>query len=72
MISTFARSIYYNVKKNRPLNPPESYISKAYITNENVFDFGPLLIGKNAEKRNEPDVIKINSTTLRISNLGKF
>ena len=56
MISTYSKNIYYNVKKNRPMNPPDSYISKAFITSENVFDFGPLLIGKNPEKRNTKEL----------------
>jgi hydrocephalus-inducing protein len=30
------------------------------------------LIGKNPEKRNEVDMKKVNSTTLRISNTGKY
>ena len=72
MLSTYSKNIYYNVKKSRPHNPPDSYISKAFITNENVFDFGPLLIGKNPENRNNKDMIKINSTSFRFSNLGKF
>ena len=72
MISTYSKNIYYNVKKSRPLNPPESYISKAFITSENIFDFGPLCIGKDPTKRNEADLKKVNSTTIRLSNLGKF
>jgi hydrocephalus-inducing protein len=31
-----------------------------------------LLIGKNPEKRNDADIKKMNSTTFRISNNGKF
>lgn len=37
-----------------------------------MFDFGPLLVGKNPEKRNDPDIKRINSSTFRISNQGKF
>jgi len=33
-----------------------------YVVSENVFDFGPLLIGKDAEKREEEVVKKVNGT----------
>ncbi|EGR28756.1 hypothetical protein IMG5_169530, partial [Ichthyophthirius multifiliis] len=69
-ISQLSKNIYWQIKKNRPPNPPESYLQKYYIQNENIFDFGPLLIGKNPEKRNE--IRNINSCTFRISNQGKF
>ncbi len=62
------RNIYFNIKKSRPNNPPDSYVSKSYITTENVFEFGPLLIGKDPENRTQPDMIKINSSLLRINN----
>lgn len=42
------------------------------MQNENVFDFGPLLISKNPDKRNEPEIRKVNSYTFRITNSGKF
>lgn len=57
----------------RPSNPPESYVQKIFIVNEGLFDFGPLLIGKDAEKRNEDERIKkANSYEFRISNSGKY
>lgn len=71
-ISTLPKQIYWNVKKSRPNKAPESYLSKVYISQEKMFDFGPLLIGKNPEKRQDPEVKRINSTTFRISNQGKF
>lgn len=37
-----------------------------------MFEFGPLLIGKNPDKRTDPDVRKVNSTTFRIANNGKY
>lgn len=40
---------------------------------ENVFDFGPLLIGKDPEKRHNDEIIKrVNSSFLQISNNGKY
>lgn len=71
-ISTLSKNLYWQVKKSRPAQAPESYLQKCYVTNEGVFDFGPLLIGKNADRRNEPEVRKVNSVTFRISNHGKF
>ncbi|EGR29178.1 hypothetical protein IMG5_161280 [Ichthyophthirius multifiliis] len=71
-ISNLSKNIYWQIKKNRPLNSPESYLSKVFVQSENVFDFGPLLIGKNPEKKIDPDIRKINSTTFRISNHGKY
>lgn len=42
-------------KKSRPANPPDSYLSKVWIINEGLFDFGPILVGKDPEKRNSDD-----------------
>lgn len=43
------------------------------MVSENVFDFGPLLIGKDPEKRQNDDLIKkVNSSTFQISNNGKY
>lgn len=41
------KNIFSSIKKSRPLTLPESLIYKSFIQSENVFDFGPLLIGKN-------------------------
>lgn len=71
-ISTFAKSIYWSVKKNRPAQPPDSYLSKVYVNSEGIFDFGPLLVGKNPANRSTPAVKAMNSTTFRITNQGKF
>lgn len=61
-------------KKSRPLHPPESYLSKVFVMNEGLFDFGPILIGKDAEKRHSDDNrIKVaNSAKLRITNNGSY
>lgn len=49
-------------KKLRPAQPPESYLQKCFIVNENVFDFGPLLINKDPEKRHTDETVKkVNS-----------
>lgn len=50
-------------KKSRPALAPDSYLQKCFVVSENVFDFGPLLIGKDAEKRhNDEAVKKVNSS----------
>ena len=60
-------------KKSRPTNPPESYVQKNYIVSENVFEFGPLLIGKDSEKRNSDETLKkVNSFVFQITNNGKY
>ena len=33
-VSNLPKNLYWSVKKNRPPNPPESYLSKCYISNE--------------------------------------
>eukprot|EP00825_Cyclidium_porcatum_P002075 TRINITY_DN1095_c0_g1_i4.p1 TRINITY_DN1095_c0_g1~~TRINITY_DN1095_c0_g1_i4.p1 ORF type:complete len:1802 (-),score=468.45 TRINITY_DN1095_c0_g1_i4:3309-8714(-) len=71
-VSQHAKNLYWQVKKSRPPLPPESYLQKCFVQNENVFDFGPLLISKNPDKRNEPEIRKVNSYTFRITNSGKF
>lgn len=50
-------------KKSRPSQAPESYLSKCYVVSESLFDFGPLLIGKDPEKRNSDETVKkVNSS----------
>ena len=39
---------------------------------ENVFDFGPLLIGKDAEKRHDEAIRRMNGTFFQITNNGKY
>lgn len=43
-----------------------------FVLGENVFDFGPLLIGKNVEKKNEKEIISVNSTTFKLVNIGHY
>ena len=71
-ISNYPKSIFYPVKKTRPLNPPESYLSKVYVSSEGVFDFGPLLIGKSPANRQQAAVKAVNSSVFHITNQGKF
>lgn len=71
-ISTFPQNIYWTVKKSRPLTAPESYLSKVYVSSEKIFEFGPLLIGKNPDKRQEPQIKRVNSISFKLSNSGKF
>lgn len=72
-INTNSKNVFMAQKRSRPTAPPESYLQKCFVTNENVFDFGPLLIGKDAEKRTEDEALKkANSYEFRISNNGKY
>jgi len=41
------KTLFWTLKKSRPVSVPECYLAKTFILNENNFDFGPLLIGKN-------------------------
>jgi hypothetical protein len=42
------------------------------VQDENVFDFGPLLINKSFNNRLDPVVKNINSETFKIMNISKF
>ena len=53
-------------------NPPECYVSKKFIIQDNFYDFGPLLINKNPNNRHDAAVKNINSDTFKITNSGKF
>jgi hydrocephalus-inducing protein len=61
-----------NIKKKRPTTVPECYLSKSFIQSENVFDFGPLLIGKSVDKKNEKEMMSVNSTVFKFLNSGPF
>jgi hydrocephalus-inducing protein len=72
-INSNFRNVFLVNKKSRPAAPPDSYLSKCYIINDNLFDFGPLLINKDPEKRNTDETIKnMNSCVFRITNNGKY
>ena len=47
-------------------------MAKTFVASENVFDFGPLLIGKDPEKRDDEAVRRINGTFFQITNNGKY
>ena len=63
--------MFLTQKRLRPPTAPESYLSKCYINSEGCFDFGPLLIKKDPEKR-ATDIAKPNSTFFQITNNGKY
>lgn len=76
-INTNSKNVFMVQKRMRPAAPPESYLSKCFISNEGVFDFGPLLIGKDPEKRdpeneNSKVLAEANSSQYRITNNGKY
>jgi hypothetical protein len=60
-----------NIKKARPAEK-ENLVIKSFITSENLFEFGPLLIKKDAEKRADPTVQQMNSSVFQITNNGKY
>ena len=47
-------------------------MSHVFLKSENLFEFGPLLIGKNPEEKNSVAIKGINSSVFRITNNGKF
>ena len=72
MISQNPRNLYLAQKKTRPPTEPDSFLSKTYVASENVFDFGPLLIGKDPERREDEEVKRVNGTFFQITNNGKY
>lgn len=60
-----------SIKKSRPIEK-DAIIIKSFIQQEGVFEFGPLLIKKDAEKRQDPKVQEVNSTIFQITNNGKY
>jgi hydrocephalus-inducing protein len=63
--------MFMSIKKNRPAEK-EALIIKSYVQSENLFEFGPLLIKKDPERRSEPEYQKMNSSIFQITNSGKF
>lgn len=60
-----------SIKKSRPAEK-EALIIKSFIQTENLFEFGPLLIKKDAEKRAEPQIQQVNSSIFQITNSGRY
>ena len=72
-INSNPKNVFLTQKRQRPSNPPDCYLHKTYISNENAFDFCPLLIGIDPEKRHDDERIKSsNATEFRITNCGKY
>ena len=72
-INSNYKNVFMAQKKSRPAQAPESYLSKCFVVSEGVFDFGPLLIGKDPEKRQSDELVKkVNSSVFQISNNGKY
>ena len=71
-INSNYKNVFMAQKKSRPSAAPESYLSKCFVVSEGVFDFGPLLIRKDPEKRHDEVVKKVNSSVFQISNNGKY
>jgi len=62
-INSNYKNVFMAQKKSRPSQAPESFLSKTYVVSESVFDFGPLLIGKDPEKRQSDELVKkVNSS----------
>ena len=64
-INSNYRNVFMTNKKSRPPQAPDSYLQKTFVVSENLFDFGPLLIGKDPEKRHTDETVKkVNSSVL--------
>ena len=72
MISTNPRNVFLSQKRVRPPTAPDCYLSKCYVNSEGTFDFGPLLIKKDSEKRNDEIVKKMNGTFFQVTNNGRY
>ena len=70
-INQNVKNLYMSIKKQRPPEK-EALIIKSFVQAENLFEFGPLLIKKDAEKREDPTVQQVNSTIFQITNNGKY
>ena len=47
-------------------------MSHVWLINDKLFEFGPLLIGKNPEEKDKEEIKGINSSTFKITNNGRF
>lgn len=70
-INQNVKNMYMSLKKARPAEK-EALVIKSYVQAEQLFEFGPLLIKKDAEKRTEPSVQAVNSSVFQITNNGKY
>ncbi len=69
-ISSLPKNIFYSQKKQRPPTAPESFLNKTFVVSENCFDFGPSVVGKDPQQKEQFN--QSNSALFRISNNGKF
>ena len=60
------------MKRTRPTAVPDCFLSRSFVLSENTFDFGPLLIGKNAEKKTEKEITSTNSSVFKLHNNGSY
>lgn len=70
-INQNVRNMFMAIKKSRPAEK-EALIIKSYVQSEGLFEFGPLLIKKDPERRAEAEIQKVNSSIFQITNNGKF
>lgn len=70
-INQNVKNLYMSIKKTRPVEK-DAIVIKSYIQSEGLFEFGPLLIKKDAEKRADPKIQEVNSTIFQITNNGKY
>ena len=66
------KNFFTTIKKSRSPTLPESLLYKSYVQSENLFDFGPLLVGKNPTNKQDKVMMSINSTLLKMTNQGPF
>lgn len=72
IINSDPRNVFLRRKKGRPPTIPDCYISKSYVMSEGRYDFGPLLIGKNPDRKDEEPIKKTNCESFRITNNGLY
>lgn len=68
-IASDPRQVFMNRVKNKRAGV---IVKKQFIVDSNVFEFGPLLIGKDSNSRKDKATLKIYSENFRITNTGLF
>jgi len=72
VINIDPRNLFMHRRRGRPANIPERFVNRHFIQTEHVFEFGPLLMGKNYENRHDENCRNFNMTNFRITNNGLY
>jgi hydrocephalus-inducing protein len=70
-ISSDSRTVFMHRIKTKK---PNTIVKKQFIADQNVFDFGPLMVGRDAGQASRHDraTMKVFAETFRITNTGLF